>query len=78
MQHFDNNGDGWTCRHCRTGETTPRAPVSGARGRFFSEGEAEEREPKLSTNARARWRDDSRQTLVCPRCGVEEKIADQA
>jgi rubredoxin len=72
MEHFVNHGYGWTCRHCQVKET-PRAPESGARGRFFSEGEAEEREPKLSTNARARWRDDSRQTLVCPQCGIEEE-----
>ncbi|HZH90476.1 MAG TPA: hypothetical protein VEX70_07605 [Pyrinomonadaceae bacterium] len=76
MQHFVNQGYGWTCRHCLTQET-PRVPETGARGRFFSEGEAEEREPKLSTAARARWRDDSRQTLICPRCGVEEGIGDQ-
>ena len=76
MDHFTNDGYGWTCRHCQTKETTtPRAPVeTGARGRFFSEGEAEEREPKLSTRARARWRDDSRQTLLCPRCGIEEQL----
>jgi hypothetical protein len=74
MQHFVNHGYGWTCRLCQR-EETPRAPDTGARGRFFSEGEAEEREPPLTTNARARWRDDSRRTLVCPRCGVEEEVA---
>jgi hypothetical protein len=77
MQHFVNKGYGWTCRHCLIEETPPRAPETGARGRFFSEGEAEEREPRLSTNARARWRDDSRKILVGPRCGVEEKIGEQ-
>lgn len=77
MQHFVNNGYGWTCRYCLI-EETPRTPDTGERGRFFSEGEAEEREPKLSTAARARWRDDSRQTLVCTRCGIEEKIREQA
>ena len=73
MEHFVNNGYGWTCRHCLT-EETPRTPDTGARGRFFSEGEAEEREPKLSTNARARWRDDTRQFLLCPHCGIEERL----
>ncbi|MDQ3744259.1 MAG: hypothetical protein M3444_07750 [Acidobacteriota bacterium] len=42
--------------------------------RFFREGEAEEREPRLSADALARWRDDSRRALLCPRCGVEEEI----
>jgi len=76
MQHFINHGHGWTCRHCQAEETPPpRAPETNARGRFFSEGEAEEREPKLSTNARARWRDDTRRVLLCPRCGIEEEVA---
>jgi hypothetical protein len=42
--------------------------------RFFREGEAEEREPRLSADALARWKDDSRRALLCPRCGVEEEI----
>ena len=73
MEHFVNNGYGWTCRRCRREETTARVPVNGARARFFSEGEAEEREPKLSSHALARWRDESHQELVCPKCGVVEK-----
>ncbi|HYP02693.1 MAG TPA: hypothetical protein VER76_21075 [Pyrinomonadaceae bacterium] len=78
MQHFVNNGYGWTCRHCQDAEATAaRESESSARARFFSEGEAEEREPKLSSAARARWRDESRQELVCPKCGVAEKIDDQ-
>jgi len=42
--------------------------------RFFRQGEAEEREPRLSADALARWKDDSRRALLCPRCGVEEEI----
>ena len=42
--------------------------------RFFREGEAEEREPRLSGDALARWKDGSRRALLCPRCGVEEEI----
>jgi hypothetical protein len=75
MDHFVNNGYGWTCRHCRREETTARvtATSSSTRARFFSEGEAEEREPKLSTHALARWRDESHRELACPKCGVSEK-----
>ena len=47
---------------------------SPALPRFFREGEAEEREKRLSADALARWKDDSRRALVCPRCGVEETI----
>ena len=76
MEHFVNNGYGWTCRHCQQEETTAaRVPATGGstRARFFSEGEAEEREPKLSSHALARWRDESRRELICPKCGAVEK-----
>jgi len=68
------------------GATPDAAPSSGANSdalsstrapalaRFFREGEAEERETRLSAGALARWKDDSRRALVCPRCGVEETI----
>ena len=79
MQHFINHGYGWTCRHCST-QTDARVVDADARAaaqtlpRFFTEGEAEERDPKLSAPALARWRDDSRQALFCPHCGVEEAL----
>jgi hypothetical protein len=75
MEHFVNNGYGWTCRHCQREETAAaRVPAHGARARFFSEGEAEEREPRLSSHALARWRDESRRELVCSQCGVAERL----
>jgi hypothetical protein len=74
MQHFVNNGYGWTCRRCQEKEETARAPERSARARFFSEGEAEEREPRFSASALAQWRDELRQVLSCPRCGVEERV----
>ena len=53
-----------------------RGPTSAdALPRFFREGEAEEREPRLASHTLARWTDDSRRTLRCPRCGVEEEIS---
>ena len=89
-KHFVNDGYGWACKRCLSSDdadasrvesddadaqrgpsATPRADVLA---RFFSEGEAEEREPRLSAHSLARWTDDSRRTLRCPRCGVEEKI----
>jgi hypothetical protein len=74
-RHFINFGYGWTCKHCRAADAA--APDDNTsdertRARFFHEGEAEEREPILSAQALARWRDPAHDTLVCPRCGVEE------
>jgi rubredoxin len=73
MKHFINQGYGWTCRRCQS-EETAQVSERSARARFFSEGEAEERAPKLSAASLARWRDEYHQTLVCPRCGVEETV----
>ena len=89
-KHFVNDGYGWACKRClssdnadaqrnasdemgasRDATATPRAD---ALARFFREGEAEEREPRLAAHSLARWTDDSRRTLRCPRCGVEENI----
>lgn len=74
IEHFFNPGYGWMCRHC-AGEDEARASSAEARARFFNEGEAESKEPKLSTPALARWRDAARTTLYCPRCGVEERLS---
>lgn len=72
-EHFINRGFGWVCRHCLVEEDMPEAREG--RARFHSEGEAEESEARLSTVALARWRDATRRTLFCPRCGVEEMIS---
>jgi hypothetical protein len=80
-EHFINEGYGWACKRCReafdaTSATSVADTSSNASAlpRFFREGEAEEREPRLSENALARWKDGSRRTLLCTRCGVEEDI----
>lgn len=72
--HFINAGFGWVCKHCSP-EAESRSDASGKRARFFTEGEAEEKEPTLSTPSLARWRDATRRSLVCPRCGIEEMMS---
>jgi hypothetical protein len=72
--HFINTGYGWVCKHCSP-EVEARSGVSGARARFFTEGEAEDKEPVLSTPTLARWCDATRRSLFCPRCGIEEMIS---
>lgn len=71
--HFINTGFGWVCKHCSAEEGEHEGQAEG-RARFFSEGESESKEPQLSTQALARWRDVTRQALVCPLCSIEETI----
>jgi hypothetical protein len=74
--HFINDGYGWTCKRCAATdeEEQTRDVQTDKLPRFFREGEAEERTPTLSSPTLARWRDSTRRTLVCPRCGIEESI----
>ncbi|MBV9959169.1 MAG: hypothetical protein JO360_12150 [Acidobacteria bacterium] len=74
IEHFINPGYGWLCKHC-LGELETRASLLEGRARFFTEGEAEEKEPELSTRALARWRDAAREVLCCPHCGIEEMVS---
>jgi hypothetical protein len=76
MKHFVNDGYGWACVRCRAAEDADAASSATVLPRFFHEGEAEERETRLSAHALARWKDESRRTLVCPRCGVEEEFSE--
>jgi len=74
--HFINDGFGWACKRCREAEAPRTRPDHPSLPRFFREGEAEDRDPRLSSPVLARWADDTRRTLVCPRCGVEETVSD--
>lgn len=70
MNFFINKGYGWLCLHCQPEDQ----PVTeNGLARFMREGEAEARETKLSSSL-ARWVDQSRTKLICPRCGAEENI----
>lgn len=87
---FINEGYGWECKSCRAAsdapvvEGAPRSAADDERAeqreslpRFFREGEAEEREARLSTRALARRRDTPRgPILLCPLCGREEVAGD--
>ncbi len=74
IEHFINEGFGWVCKHCSAG-TEARAGEKPGRARFFREGEAEEKEPPLSTPALARWTSAARTALACPRCGIQEVVS---
>ena len=73
LKNFHNDGFGWLCRAC---EREIKAPAEDARhSRLLREGESESKSPRLANFALAKWADASRTTLVCPRCGITEKIA---
>jgi hypothetical protein len=72
--HFINEGFGWVCKHCSAEMGARVDALRDTRARFFREGEAEEKEPRLSTPALARWTTPARRALACPRCGIEEMI----
>ena len=72
-EHFINRGYGWLCKQCSE-QADDLAHDANARARFFTEGEAEEREPVLSAPSLARWRDDLHSVLVCSQCGTEERM----
>ena len=83
-EQFVNEGFGWECKRCREsgGEAAAQGGGAGdyrpaaaqALARFFREGEAEGGSPHLSSTSLARWKDETRRTLSCPVCGVEEEV----
>ena len=70
LSDFINDGFGWVCRHC----DAERRPGRADQSRLLREGEAEGKEPRLSNEALAKWADPEQLTLVCPRCGITERV----
>ena len=75
LNDFYNHGFGWICRHCES-ELETETPTEEKHSRLMSEGEAENRQPRFSNLALAKWADVAQRTLVCPRCGITE-LADK-
>lgn len=69
LNDFYNDGFGWVCRQCEPELST--SPDDGQHSRIMREGEGETR---LSNHAMAKWADKMHTTLVCPRCGITEKV----
>jgi hypothetical protein len=70
---FFNDGFGWKCRHCYRETEGER----NGHSRFFTEGEAESKQPQLSEPAIAKWADAAQTTLTCPQCGITELVEKQ-
>jgi hypothetical protein len=75
LDDFYNDGFGWICKHCERELKEPETN-SSARSRLLREGEAESKNPRLSSAALAKWADKAQRTLMCPRCGITE-LADK-
>lgn len=71
---FYNDGFGWICKHCERELENYANQTESKHSRLLSEGEAESKQPKLSNSALAKWMDAAQTTLICPRCGITEKV----
>jgi hypothetical protein len=70
---FYNDGFGFVCKHCER-EFKEKESVDHQHARFMREGEAENKQPELSNRALAKWLDKAQTTLICPNCGITEKV----
>ena len=73
LNDFYNDGTGWRCRHCER-ELQHESEIEASHSRFFREGESESKFPQLASIAMAKWFDAGRETLICPRCGLTERV----
>ena len=71
---FYNDGFGFICKHCERELQEELISHDHRHARFMREGEAESKQPKLSNSALAKWLDKMQTTLICPNCGITEKI----
>lgn len=76
LNDFYNHGFGWICKHCERELKQQREVSDKNVSRLMTEGEAENKQPKLSNLALAKWADAAQRTLTCPRCGITE-LADK-
>ncbi len=76
LNDFYNDGFGWICRQCERELTEQGNSPEQKQSRLMREGEAESKQPKLSSLALAKWADVAQRTLTCPRCGITE-LADK-
>jgi len=72
LNDFYNNGFGWICKHCE--RRLKGQNETEKHSRLLREGEAESKNPRLSSSALAKWADDEHRTLMCPHCGVREIV----
>lgn len=74
IDNFYNEGFGWVCKPCAAELQKNENGSDTNLSRIMREGEAESKQPRLSNVALAKWADNIRNTLRCPRCGITEQI----
>ena len=70
---FYNDGFGFICKHCEP-ESKEKELQRHKHSRLMREGEAESKQPTLSNTGLAKWLDKLQTILICPNCGISEKI----
>ena len=76
LNDFYNNGFGWICKRCESELKQAEINSHEKPSRLLREGEAESKQPIFSNQAMAKWTDETRETLICPHCGITE-LADK-
>jgi hypothetical protein len=71
---FYNDGFGFVCKHCERELNDKKPTQAHKHSRFMREGESESKQPILSNTALAKWLDKLQTTLICPNCGITEKV----
>jgi hypothetical protein len=74
FNNFYNEGFGFICKHCERELNEKNSSQTHKRPRYMREGEAENKQAKLYNSALAKWLDLAQTTLICPNCGISEKI----
>ena len=73
MKEFYNDGFGWICKQCER-ELKKQNDVSDqTHSRLMREGESESKTPQFSNKALAKWANETKSKLICPRCGITEE-----
>lgn len=74
LNDFYNEGFGWICKPCERELKKEKKDADAEHSRLMREGEAESKQPRFSNSTLAKWADKTNQTLMCPRCGITERI----
>jgi len=73
--HFFNMGYGWLCKHCSAEDAERKQQDRINRGQLIKTGT--EGKGDKQTLAFAKWNNEDRRGLSCPRCGIEEQLTNE-